>query len=585
MAEEALKKLEEEVNCSICLGTYTDPKLLQCFHVYCQQCLVPLVDKYQRGIICPTCRQVTPVPFKGVAGLQPAAHINRLIDLQGSFQQLRVGAERGSSQVMAETALAQLNTHRREISNQQAVTKNSIQFTFRRLHEILGVRESELIAQVDQLTRAKLDNLTAQKHQIEADLGRFTGRFVSKPDTGGPNVTFFAADDLPVACRNYGQVITTATADPSKCCARAVHIEDVVYATSVFILQVFDSEDRSYEEPLNGLLECKIVSELTGARGICSVERRGLSHYEITYQPIVKGKHQLYLKVNGEHVRGTPCSMAVKSPNLELGTPLFTIGGLKGPCGIAINHKGEVVVAEADGPRISVFSYSGEKILSFSTGKFTAGQGLFPGSLGVAVDAEGNIIVADSVNCCLKKFTAEGELLAQSDKICGGPYDVAIYDHALLLVVHINSVHSYHSDTLHKVWYGNSVLPTTFGTGCNFRSMKSASGVTRDRSGYVYVTDTGNHCIRSKKSFGKHGHYKGDLDGPYGIAIDSNDMVYVSECGNHRVSVFTSEGQFVTSFGRKGVGPGEFNSPRGLAVDENGILYVCDYCNGRVQVF
>ena len=45
MAEsKAIKKLEDQLNCSICLDTYTDPKLLQCFHVYCRKCLIKLVD-------------------------------------------------------------------------------------------------------------------------------------------------------------------------------------------------------------------------------------------------------------------------------------------------------------------------------------------------------------------------------------------------------------------------------------------------------------------------------------------------------------------------------------------------------------
>ena len=62
-------------------------------------------------------------------------------------------------------------------------------------------------------------------------------------------------------------------------------------------------------------------------------------------------------------------------------------------------------------------------------------------------------------------------------------------------------------------------------------------------------------------------------------------MVYVSEGGKHRVSVFTSEGQFVTSFGRRGKGPGEFERPCGLAVDISGVVYVCDMENNRVQLF
>ena len=62
-------------------------------------------------------------------------------------------------------------------------------------------------------------------------------------------------------------------------------------------------------------------------------------------------------------------------------------------------------------------------------------------------------------------------------------------------------------------------------------------------------------------------------------------MVYVSEWGNSRVSVFTSEGVFVTSFGSRGKGPGQFKGPRGVAVDNSGVVYVCDVLNYRVQVF
>ena len=89
MAEKVLERLEEQLNCSICLDTYTDPKLLQCFHVYCRQCLVPLVDRDQQGqlgLTCPICRQVTPIPDRGVAGLQSAFHINRFLEIKECFQ-------------------------------------------------------------------------------------------------------------------------------------------------------------------------------------------------------------------------------------------------------------------------------------------------------------------------------------------------------------------------------------------------------------------------------------------------------------------------------------------------------------------
>ena len=77
--------------------------------------------------------------------------------------------------------------------------------------------------------------------------------------------------------------------------------------------------------------------------------------------------------------------------------------------------------------------------------------------------------------------------------------------------------------------------------------------------------------------FGRHGQGAGELDFPADVAIDSNDMVYVSELSNRRVSVFTSEGQFVTSFG-------EFQRPSGLAVDTSGVVYVCDFAKNCITL-
>ena len=51
------------------------------------------------------------------------------------------------------------------------------------------------------------------------------------------------------------------------------------------------------------------------------------------------------------------------------------------------------------------------------------------------------------------------------------------------------------------------------------------------------------------------------------------------------MSVFTSEGHFLTSFGGEGTEPGKFKYPSGLAVDSSGFVYVCDNWNNRVQVF
>ena len=240
MAEEAIKRLEDQLNCSVCLDTYTDPKLLQCFHVFCRKCLVPLGVRDLQGqltLSCPTCRQVTPIPARGVAGLQSAFHINPLLEIlkdsvkklenpavtperavggttvkscfehaeeelklycetceelvclqcimkggkhhDHDYALLQIAFEKYQKEIISslkpmekqvtiiKKALAESNTRCGVISDQRAAIEDSIHVTFRRLREVLTVRETELIGQLHQITQRKLKGLAAQSNQID----------------------------------------------------------------------------------------------------------------------------------------------------------------------------------------------------------------------------------------------------------------------------------------------------------------------------------------------------------------------------------------------------------------------------------
>ena len=115
----------------------------------------------------------------------------------------------------------------------------------------------------------------------------------------------------------------------------------------------------------------------------------------------------------GDYIRGSPFCVVGKSTVEKLGTPLLTLGGVKAPCGVAINKRGEVVVTEGDGHCVSVYSPSGERIQQF--GRRGSGRGEFDRPDGVAVDGEGNVLVVDRGNHRIQKFTAEGRFLAAVD--------------------------------------------------------------------------------------------------------------------------------------------------------------------------
>ena len=708
MAEQALKKLEEQLNCSICLDTFTDPKLLQCFHVYCQQCLVPLGVRDQQGqlsLTCPTCRQVTPIPPSGVAGLQSAFHINHLLEIQDSFKKFQnppanlEGAVGGTTVVenppknaaqfcfehvkkemelycetcgelicykcvikggkhqnhdyeeldqafekykeeiassiepmekqvaIIKKALALIEQRCGEISDQREAIENNVHVTFRRLREVLTVRETELIGQLHQMTQRKLKGLAAKSDQIETTLAKlnsclhFMGESIKlgnksdvvmmksntvhqmkelttpfQPDTLKPNteadMVFSALADLTAACKNYGQILSSSgLPDPSKCHATGKGLKvAVVGVKSTAILHAVSYEGKPFDKPIKSL-KCKLVSEITGTRTNSNVERRGQSQYKISYQPTIKGRHQLHIKVEGQHIRGSPSSVAVKSPVEKLGTPILTLGGVDGPRGVAINKRDEVVATEADEDCVSVFSPRGEKLQSFGTRG--SGQGQFDWPCGVTVDGEGNILVADTSNQRIQKFTAEGQFLTAVGKYGIGPLQFDLPTDIAFNTIN-NKVYVV-DNWNHRIQVLNSDLTFSFTFGKEGSGKGQFSypwGIACDSTGKVYVADSDNHRMqvftaegKFVRMFGRRSHGRGELAKPRYVAVYTRGMLYVSEQDNHRVSVFTTERQFVTSFGRKGAGPGEFNIPQGLAVDNNGVVYVCDCRNRRIQAF
>ena len=266
--------------------------------------------------------------------------------------------------------------------------------------------------------------------------------------------------------------------------------------------------------------------------------------------------------------------------------PIRTIDGVEGPRGVAINHRGEVVVTEGDKDvhSVTVFSPGGERLRSFNTFRSD------PSPVGnlVAVDGQGNVLVADLVDHCIRKFTAQGEPLEEvSIKKYGTnhyyPKGIA-FDGSMVYVATVTCVQILNSDL--------SYCGTLGGRGSGEGQFFCPQGMAFDGSGNIYVADGGNHRIqvftaerKFLRMFGRYGNGEGELNVPYAIAIDSSDRVYISELSNHRVSIFTSEGKFATSFGSWGSGPGQFRYPSGLAVDNSGVVYVCDRDNDRVQLF
>ena len=90
-ASEALKKLQQQLTCPVCLDCYNNPRTLPCLHSYCYHCLdrFPVdVQGDEKFIICPVCRQTAQLPDKGVSSFQTAFLINSFLELRELLQKV-----------------------------------------------------------------------------------------------------------------------------------------------------------------------------------------------------------------------------------------------------------------------------------------------------------------------------------------------------------------------------------------------------------------------------------------------------------------------------------------------------------------
>ncbi|XP_070548301.1 tripartite motif-containing protein 3-like [Ptychodera flava] len=77
------------LECSICLDQYKNPKILPCYHSFCQECLEKMCGKAAEKIACPVCNQQHELPAEGgVQALPNSTILNDLLDFASQSQSL-----------------------------------------------------------------------------------------------------------------------------------------------------------------------------------------------------------------------------------------------------------------------------------------------------------------------------------------------------------------------------------------------------------------------------------------------------------------------------------------------------------------
>ena len=266
--------------------------------------------------------------------------------------------------------------------------------------------------------------------------------------------------------------------------------------------------------------------------------------YNVSFYPRVQGILKLYVKVNEEHIRGSPFTISVKpfhvKPVLCFGEKGQDEGMFTYPRGVAVADKDEIVVADHDqwNHRVQVFDSNGTFLRCFGQkGEKTVE---FNKPTGIAISRDGKIFVAEYDNHRVQTVSWEGRHLGSF----GGRGNL--------------------DSQLHHPW-----------------------GLSLDSNGNVIVADTGNKLIKIFTSDGRFVMKIGEKDSfSFPVhCVQCGEYFIVSDQNEHCIKVFNKEGNFQYKFGKQGKGDGEFDYPGYLLVNESQHLFVCDDCNNRVQVF
>ena len=312
-----------------------------------------------------------------------------------------------------------------------------------------------------------------------------------------------------------------------------------------FVLTTINAEGKRYYDESE-----RVTVEIRNLQGRgytikARVQDNKDGSYEISYIAKETGKCNVSVKVNENHIHGSPFAAQVKTRQFRaLCFRLWRSLGryhenyavtIRKPWGVAVNERDEIAVTANGHNAVQVFSGNGNQLSNFGTG------GKFDFPTGIVFDVKNeNLFVADSGNHRVQVFSKQGDYLNEF----GGKGNL---DHQL----------------------------------------KFPLGLSVDSDGNVIIADSGNKAI---KIFSPSGRFlrkigeEGSFTYPYHCVQCDNHFIVLDSAENS-IKVFARDGNFLYKFGKSGDGDGEFSRPRCLSVDNAGQLMVCDEFNDRVQVF
>ena len=455
---------------------------------------------------------------------------------------------------------------------QEKVNKLSLQ------EKSLSLASAEVQSVVDYTERCVRHGTDSEVMSMHAEMRKTIEKKIEERSKSGRSLEPVEEADMGVEVRcvevlqqlcQTQAIIAKLPIDPAKC---RVHLEESAEVGKIFkgtlIARLSDNKPTNRTCKVSG----QVKSLHNGVITACNIENDGLGRYSIQYTPTVRGRHELTVLIEEQHVAGSPFPVFVSIHPTQLGKPVKVWNGITKPLGIRANSKGELLVTEF-GANIIKFDANGK------TEKLVTQKELTHLHC-IAVDDEDNIYCINEKDNKILTCDKNGENVQVHEvklEKGSGRHALFISKKELLIaeVGHNGTVMVYDKELKHT-------------RRIQYKDMGVAADISEDVHGNLYITDFVNSCVHVFSADGdilnSFGHDKNEMKTPGGVCV-SGQYVYVANYRSHCMSVFTIGGLYVTSFGQRGNKEGEFNRPSYLCTDKDGFIYVCDTLNNRIQCF
>ena len=592
-AEKALQKLKEQLTCPVCLEHYKNPKLLQCFHVFCEGCLQALLarNSQQQQVDCPNCRQPTPLPENGVPGLRGAFLVHHLFDIHDTLEKVSAPAK------------AQCQKCKKRESSCYCRTCKFVCEKCKDVHSEWEDLASHEIISLEQLTTNVMNHVSPAKKELPC------------PSHPEKQVDLYCETCEEMICRDcivrvhrdhqYDLVRAAfpkhrdeieASLEPVQAQLASVNkslegldilcttindqrqsLKAKVKSTMHQIHQALEKREEELVLEIDQMANQKLKTTAAERDQLELVATRLSSCREFVQESLQTGSQEEVLAIKKNVVHQIKEMTGELKPDMLERANMKFCNEKKEELIQTCHEFGEIValptdldkcVAEGEGLHIAVLGKKATATIHLRSSK---GK-----SCKKAVDVRCELVSKDGSTRVRGKANQNGDKCTISYQAqCSG-------QHRLYVQVE--------GENIAGSPFNISAFPTTATE--TIGGLKHPWGVAVTSQGQVVISESQRNCITlvnkngGKRSFGSKGSGPGKLHGPVYVACTSSGELIVCNYHGNTIQKYSLDGRSVAHVEARGDGAVQPFHPMGIAVHPHtNKVYVSDYSNDLIQIF